>query len=305
MSTATLEPEAPAEASAKPETNGHAKPAQPDGLSRKAWREICRLQEERKQAKRKWKDAKEEAKDLKAEYETATERLSEYISELKQGENMPLYKKEGASTNGQHEPEADGEWRTVPIDQVLTTLKPKKLEILREAGLANLGQLEDFRAAKGEWAWDLKGIGPETRTQIEEAILNWFKEHPIPATESTPAPAVPTEEELLSTERVPAETDGVLLSVIFDDANVSEAITAAFKAKGLNTYGELQQYLEGTEPYLVNEEGAQRHRVLTDVPGITEAKAKKVEKALDKFRQKVAQEGTNGEPDRANAEASA
>src|ERR1700747_1153467 len=116
-------------------------------------------------------------------------------------------------------------WRTVPLAEVLRGLPEKKLEILAEAELRTLGELEDFRAAKGAFDWGLKGIGAENRSKIEELVLDYWQRHPQPAAAEPKANGEAIE---------PGE---VKLAVIFEGAGLSESLTAKFKAVGIETYG--------------------------------------------------------------------
>ena len=70
-------------------------------------------------------------------------------------------------------PQAD-RWRAVPLREVLRALPAKKLDLLEEAGLTTLGDFENYRARFGAGKWDLKGIGDEWRSKIEELTLTWL-----------------------------------------------------------------------------------------------------------------------------------
>lgn len=68
-------------------------------------------------------------------------------------------------------------WRSTPIS-CLSSLTPKLLERLEEAGLTTMGKLEDHRAkiALGHEKWP-KGIGEVKITAIEDAIIDWLNEN--------------------------------------------------------------------------------------------------------------------------------
>jgi hypothetical protein len=124
------------------------------------WRHrVNELAVECEQAREKWLLAKEYASGLKKDYEAKLEKLLG-LAKLEIGRELPLF----AGETGQE----DQDWRETPLAEA-------KREILAEAELTTLGELEDFRKAKGEGPWDLKGIGPSARMEIEEQVVTWFE----------------------------------------------------------------------------------------------------------------------------------
>lgn len=71
------------------------------------------------------------------------------------------------------------DWRSTPIT-CLTSLTPKLIERLEEAGLTTMGKLEDRRAeialSNGGEKWP-KGIGEVKITAIEDAVIDWLTEN--------------------------------------------------------------------------------------------------------------------------------
>lgn len=169
--------------------------------------EIIRLQRECLAAEREYEAAKEDAKEAKDYWDTKLTSLTKYIQSVDQP--LPLEKVwSQPSANGEAtaaQQAQDESWRDTPLSVVLAGLPAKKLEILADAEIVTLGQLTDFQAAKGTYAWDLKGVGPEWRTKIEDAVVKWFERNPrqssdaaaeSPEKEATsPEPAGPDAEE--------------------------------------------------------------------------------------------------------------
>jgi hypothetical protein len=170
--------------------------------------------------------AEEEAKDDYAEAKAHTRHaMNEFFATydaMVSGGKMPLFDGAGGEQrNGTHGLALAAEgWRAVPLADALRGIKltKKQVESLERADLRTLGQFTDFQTAKETFDWGLAGIGPETRTKIEEALADYWKEHPVKEVkepEPIPAPG----------DR-PGDPNAVLLSTIMEDAGVSEAITA-------------------------------------------------------------------------------
>lgn len=125
----------------------------------------------------------EELKKLKADREAAVGLLRRFIREA--NAELPLWAKESRPA---------AQWQNTPLADVLTGLPSKKVETLAEASLVTLGDLTKFQEAKGTGDWGLKGIGPEWRTKIENAVVDWFAKHPVagPVTEEAVADGVET-----------------------------------------------------------------------------------------------------------------
>ena len=195
----TQEPEAAAVPAAEPKGRAIIMPE--DALI-----EIIRLQRECLAAEREYEAAKEDAKEAKDYWEVNLKSLTKYIQSV--DHPLPLEKVwSQPSVNGEAtaaQQAQDESWRDTPLSVVLAGLPAKKLEILADAEIITLGQLTDFQAAKGTYAWDLKGIGPEWRTKIEDAFVKWFEQN-LPFV-TTKAAAESTVEEVTTPD--PAGPDG-------------------------------------------------------------------------------------------------
>jgi hypothetical protein len=128
-------------------------------------------------------EAKERAKDAKADWEAAVNHLTEVIdAEIKP---MPLFdqkpKAVSQPTDVTNSEEADiaNRWRAIPIEEICKGIKgmgAKKREALCEA-IPTLGAFEDLRKKASLEGNPLreympKGIGQEACDQLEEAALN-------------------------------------------------------------------------------------------------------------------------------------
>lgn len=69
-------------------------------------------------------------------------------------------------------PKPSIEWRSLEITALLARgVSPKKVQILQDAGLSHLGDLQDIMVKSGEfWSADIKGIGGVAKTAIEDAM---------------------------------------------------------------------------------------------------------------------------------------
>lgn len=65
-------------------------------------------------------------------------------------------------------------WRDQPIAGQLA-LTPKIMELLEDAGVSTIGELEDLRA--GEGLTSIGGIGQATADKIEDQVLEWLDEN--------------------------------------------------------------------------------------------------------------------------------
>lgn len=110
--------------------------------------------------------AAEDLKELKAARDSAVRKLRNYIRAYYQP--VPLF--DTAARAG----DPQDAWKKIPLRHVLAAFPAKKLDILEEAGLVSLADFEAFRAQHGEYAWPLKGIGPDWRSKIEEAVIDFL-----------------------------------------------------------------------------------------------------------------------------------
>jgi len=145
----------------KSEVNG--KSGKEPEISRASWQEICRLETECEEARKTWKSAKANAKELKEQYETKRDSVHQQIQSL-MGASMPLF-----------DDGVDEAWRAEPLTSVLKGIPPKKIELLESADLHTLADLTAFQQAKGTSDWKIGGIGPEWREKIENRVVEWLE----------------------------------------------------------------------------------------------------------------------------------
>ena len=130
-------------------------------------------------------DAKERAKDAKADWEAAVNHLTETIDTATKP--LPLFdppakKPQTAEPTGTPPADSDEAWRATPIDVLFPDVERfgvKKQDAVREA-IPTLGAFEDLRK-KASLAGDPikahmpQGVGQGACDQLEEAALNWRK----------------------------------------------------------------------------------------------------------------------------------
>jgi len=122
-------------------------------------------------------EAKERAKDAKADWEAAVNHLTEVIDE--QTKPLPLFDQKPPSDAIDDDADIADRWRAIPINEICTGIKgmgAKKREALCEA-IPTLGAFEDLRKKASLDGNPLreympKGIGQEACDQLEEAALN-------------------------------------------------------------------------------------------------------------------------------------
>jgi len=128
-------------------------------------------------------EAKERAKDCKADWEAAVNELTAVIDTATKP--MPLFdrppaiKESAESTGDDDDADIANRWREIPIDEICFGIKGmgvKKLEAMRDA-IPTLGAFEDLRKKASLDGNPLreympKGIGQEACDQLEEAALN-------------------------------------------------------------------------------------------------------------------------------------
>lgn len=180
------------------------------------WRKISELEADCQEDEAEWVSAKEAASEAKKAFDASVERLRKAIRAA--NEPLPLFDGKAvklapsAAANPSESPNSssteDESWRAVPLSEVLMDLPPKKVQILADAELTTLGQLTDFQAAKSTYAWDLKGVGPEWRTKIEDAVVTWLarwrEQHPAAVAEAGDAEPEEAEEAVKEPELVGA-----------------------------------------------------------------------------------------------------
>ena len=138
-------------------------------------------------------EAKERAKDAKANWEEAVSKLTQVIdattkplplfdqAPAKNANSTPVDANDADPSEG---PTEDTAWRTEPIDVLFTDvdrLGDKKKQAIRDV-CPTLGAFEDLRRKASLQGDPLKefmpnGIGQAICDQLEEAVLNWLQSH--------------------------------------------------------------------------------------------------------------------------------
>jgi len=126
---------------------------------------IRRIETEVSLAETEWLSRQEAAKDAKKRFDAAVSKLRFAVRETNQLA-LPFTEPE--------EPGVDA-WREVPIESL--NLSGTIVAILHEQNLSTLGAVADFTAS-GSTLTNVTGIGPASADKIEEALTEFWSDHP-------------------------------------------------------------------------------------------------------------------------------
>ena len=213
--TATLEPEVATETTADPAPATEPGP-DPEELKtlysslahyRDVDAELDEAYNDVRTSKDRLDQAKVEAKEAKAVWESAVDRLQRVIRERHQSKmDFAKPKPVGTPLNGHAAaappPAEDDAWKDRPIRE-LSDLSPGILTALEDIGVTTIGRLEHLRGGQDpdypRGLNSVKGFGEAKITKIEDAVTNWLDRnrdslHAAAAEEATagkgdPAPA--------------------------------------------------------------------------------------------------------------------
>ena len=249
---------------------------------------IIRLEKECVIAEGQYLKSKETTKELKTEFDGRVMILRSAIRAAYTP--MPLFdngngKKEPPKKEDDKTPRTDKDALAQPLGPILSIdLAPKALEMIENAGMKTVGDMAKWTEGGGRLS-DLKGIGPSKADKIVKALdafwAKWRTDNP--ATPATPEklgedkkPETPP-----TTETILSALDGPipLLATIFEAAGLAESYSAAFKASGLNTLGDLARWEETPMPFT----SPARFKTIADIFGLDPARAKKAADAIHAF----------------------
>ena len=198
-------------------------------MSKEDYGLLRRLRTHARTAEDEYIEAAEEAKQAKKRMEGADLRLKKFLDEIADGP-LPIEEQAERNRNGDADPsglfgdahagpdpgtvpvaESPGEfqvltsdelWRAISIDEIGTYgVKLVVLKKLRDAGIHTIGDLAAFTTAERDLT-SIAGIGEETRNAIVDAMIDYFREHPLPP---KPQVVTPTPE---TAQDASAESDG-------------------------------------------------------------------------------------------------
>lgn len=165
---------------------------------------------------REYEGLKEETAAAKKQFEKAVDRLRAVIRSTDPDAD-PLFNQPAAEaqddTAAEDKPADPDAWRAVPLAEVLPDAK--LAGPLLEAGVTTFGELEDWRATRGETP-KVVGLGPVKRQAIDDAIVAWWTAHP-------------TEKAAEVREAIEAVSPGSVESVaVLPNGDVSVTVNDAF-----------------------------------------------------------------------------
>lgn len=134
--------------------------------------EIEEAEELAAEAEREYLRAKASAKELKEAYEDRVHSLRAIIRAYRNDANRPLLHQK---VEVEISAKPDNSWR----DLLIAELKVSESIItkLNEAGIENLGQLQDY-SASNDGLNGIKGIGSAAREKVSEAFDQFWADHP-------------------------------------------------------------------------------------------------------------------------------